>query len=87
MGQDGTPRRLLSSACVVFLVAGLAEAKNDEAPTRSTDIQDLEQRLEKVEKATVQHRLRFAGDCRSEADAVTTSVPDHFDGRRCSTCS
>ena len=57
-----------------------APGQQEGAAALQKDIQDLESRLEKVEKKSAQDRINFSGDFRFEAHSVEASVPDHYDG-------
>lgn len=77
-------RQMLSAVLMAVLVPALAVAqapgKDDGSAALQKDIQDLEKRLEKVEKASAQDRVRFSGDYRFEAHSIRSTIPDHYDG-------
>jgi len=57
-----------------------AAQKDQGTAALQKDIQDLEKRLEKVEKKSAQDRISFGGDYRFEAHSIRSSIPDHYDG-------
>jgi len=77
-------RRVLLAVLMAVLVPALAVAqaagKDEGSAALQKDIQDLEKRLEKVEKASAQDRVRFSGDYRFEAHSIRSTIPDHYDG-------
>ncbi len=56
------------------------KGKEDEAARLRKDLQDVEQRLEKVERQSALDRVQFTGDYRFEAHSIRATVPDHYDG-------
>ena len=72
----------LVAVLMVALVPALTLAQADDAAVSRQDLQDIEKRLEKVERASAQDRIRFTGDYRFEAHSITASIPDHFDGMK-----
>jgi hypothetical protein len=68
----------------LVLVPAFARAQQapttDEAKKLRADLQDIEDRLDKVEKKTAKDRINFTGDYRFEAHSIQSSIPDHFDG-------
>ncbi len=77
-------RNVFSAVLALVLVPAFtlaqAQSSEEEAAKLKKDIQDLEQRLEKVEKASAQDRVRFGGDYRFEAHSIASTIPNHFDG-------
>lgn len=43
-------------------------------------VEELEKRVQKLERDAALDRLQFSGDYRFEAHTVDASIPDHFDG-------
>jgi hypothetical protein len=82
--REETMRRLLSVVLMVVLAPVLAMAqtqgKEEGAADLQKDIKDIEKRLEKVEKASAQDRIRFSGDYRFEAHSIASSIPNQYDG-------
>ncbi len=74
------PAVILSLALVPALAIAQSPSKDDGAGALQKDIQDIEKRLEKVEKSSAQDRIRFSGDYRFEAHSIRASIPDHYDG-------
>ncbi|MGQ9751978.1 MAG: DUF3373 family protein [Thermoanaerobaculaceae bacterium] len=67
---------------VTFLISAftMAQTAKDDAEVLRQQLRDLEKRLQKVERASAQDRIRFAGDFRFEAHSVAATVGDYFDG-------
>ncbi len=93
--QDGLPLRRQKEewkmrVLTTTLLAGLMlmpvaaraqeQAAGDDAQKLRADIQELEDRLDKVEKKAAKDRINFAGDYRFEAHSIQSSIPEHFDG-------
>lgn len=62
------------------LALGQTAAPEDAAGALRKDIEDLEARLEKVEKKAAKDRINFSGDFRFEAHSIQADIPDHYDG-------
>ncbi len=60
--------------------AALAQTAGDEGDALRKEIKELEKRLNKVERAAAQDRVRFTGDYRFEAHSIAAEIPAHFDG-------
>jgi TorA maturation chaperone TorD len=56
------------------------QAAGEDAQKLRADIQELEDRLDKVEKKAAKDRINFSGDFRFEMHSIQSSVPEHFDG-------
>jgi len=77
----------LLATFVVAAVLPIASLRAQEAaPTPQGDgpqkVEELEKRLEKLEKEAALDRVMFSGDYRFEAHSIDASVPSHFDGLR-----
>ena len=71
---------VLMFALVSTFTIAQAQSSDDGAVTLRKDIQDLEKRLDKVERSSAMDRIRFSGDYRFEAHSIRASIPDHYDG-------
>lgn len=68
-------RKTILAACVLSLLFVPARAADDDER-----IDDLEKRLQKVERDSALDRVRFTGDFRFEAHSITATVPGYTDG-------
>ncbi|OYW00684.1 MAG: hypothetical protein B7Z61_13135, partial [Acidobacteria bacterium 37-71-11] len=59
-----------------------AQDQKDQATQLRKDINELEKRLDKVERKSALDRVRFSGDYRFEAHSIQASIPDHYDGMK-----
>jgi hypothetical protein len=73
--------RLLPLILPLILLLPAARLRAEDPPTRE-EVEDLEKRLEKVEKKAALDRIRFSGDYRFEAHSIDATIPEHFDGMR-----
>ncbi|HNX50446.1 MAG TPA: DUF3373 family protein, partial [Thermoanaerobaculaceae bacterium] len=82
--EERTMRRLMAvlAGVVLTLTPALVRAQTtgDDAEKTRKEIEDLEARLEKVEKKAAKDRINFSGDYRFEAHSIQATVPDHYDG-------
>jgi hypothetical protein len=62
------------------MALGQSATPDDDAAKLRKDIEDLEGRLEKVEKKAAKDRINFTGDFRFEAHTIQSSIPNHYDG-------
>jgi Protein of unknown function (DUF3373) len=71
---------VLILALVPTFTMAQAQSNDDGAAGLRKDIQDLEKRLDKVERSSAMDRIRFSGDFRFEAHSIRATIPDHYDG-------
>lgn len=71
---------LLAGLMLMPVAARAQEAAGEDAQKLRADIQELEDRLDKVEKKAAKDRINFSGDFRFEAHSIQSSIPEHFDG-------
>ncbi len=77
-------RKLIASLVAATLLPALA-LRAQEAPATPEDdsqqkVEELEKRIQKLERDAALDRVRFSGDYRFEAHSIDASVPSHFDG-------
>lgn len=66
---------------VALLPAASAFAQSAEpSPTPDPKVEELEKRIQKLERDAALDRVQFSGDFRFEAHSIDASVPNHFDG-------
>lgn len=69
---------------LLVLVPTIAWAQNatsdDEVEKLRGEIDELNDRLDKVELKSALDRIRFSGDFRFEAHSISADIPSHFDG-------
>ena len=79
-------RKTLVSLAMLVLMPLFANAQaqspEDQAKQLRKDINELEKRLDKVERKSALDRVRFSGDYRFEAHSIQASIPDHYDGMK-----
>ena len=81
-------RKSLICLVIFALAGGIVAFAADDATTAEeiTDLQDqikdLEKRVMKNERKTALDRINFTGDFRFEANNISTTTPDYFDGMR-----
>lgn len=79
-------RQSLIFMCIFALVGGaIAFAADDVATAEEIadlkdQIKDLEKRVMKNERKSALDRINFTGDFRFEANSISTTTPDHFNG-------
>jgi TorA maturation chaperone TorD len=72
---------LMAGALLVPAIAiAQEEAKTDEAAQVQADLEEIQERLDKVERKAAKDRINFSGDFRFEAHSISASIPEHFDG-------
>src|SRR5664280_3848 len=71
---------VLMLALVPTFTMAQTQSNDDGAAGLRKDIQELENRLDKVERTCAMDRIRFSGDFRFEAHSIQASIPDHYDG-------
>ena len=67
-----------AGGAIGFAADGAATA--DEIAELKDQIKDLEKRVMKNERKSALDRINFTGDFRFEANSISTSTPDHFNG-------
>ncbi|MGE0452058.1 MAG: DUF3373 family protein [Vicinamibacteria bacterium] len=76
-------RKLIASLVAATLLPALA-LRAQEAPATPQDdqpkVEELEKRIQKLERDAALDRVKFTGDYRFEAHSIDASVPSHFDG-------
>ena len=79
-------RKSLSLFVTVLFVAGAVgfaadgDAQSDQIAKLQKQVKNLEKRVMKNERKTALDRINFTGDFRFEANSISTTTPDHFNG-------
>lgn len=60
--------------------AALAQSTEPEGDKPDPKVEELEKRLQKLEREAALDRVQFSGDFRFEAHSVDATIPNHFDG-------
>lgn len=74
---------ILMAAALLPAAALRADDPQDPAAPNAGDdkkVEELEKRIQKLEREQALDRVRFSGDYRFEAHSIDATVPDHFDG-------
>ena len=72
---------LMAGVLLVPAVALAQEAATpDETEQLRADLDEIQERLDKVERKAAKDRINFSGDFRFEAHSISASIPEHFDG-------
>jgi TorA maturation chaperone TorD len=82
--EDATMRWFTTLMAGVLLLPAAAFAQEaataDETEQLRADLEEIQERLDKVERKAAKDRLNFSGDFRFEAHSISASIPDHYDG-------
>ncbi|RLE33312.1 MAG: hypothetical protein DRJ61_07535, partial [Acidobacteria bacterium] len=79
-------RKSLICLVIIALTGGIAIFAADDVTTAEEisdlqdQIKDLEKRVMKNERKSALDRINFTGDFRVEANSISTTTPDHFNG-------
>lgn len=74
--QTPDPAALVIGPAVDAAVAAASENGDD------ARVEELEKRVQKLERGAALDRVQFSGDYRFEAHTIDADIPDHFDGLR-----
>jgi TorA maturation chaperone TorD len=82
--EDTKMRWFTTLVAGVLLVPAVAFAQEatttEETEQLKADLEEIQERLDKVERKAARDRINFSGDFRFEAHSISTSIPEHFDG-------
>jgi len=82
--EDATMHWFTTLMAGVLLLPAVAlaqeTAKPDDTEQLRADLEEIQERLDKVERKAAKDRLNFSGDFRFEAHSISASIPEHYDG-------
>jgi len=82
--EDAKMRWFTTLMAGVLLVPAVAFAQEattaEETEKLKADLEEIQERLDKVERKAAKDRINFSGDFRFEAHSISASIPEHFDG-------